>query len=191
MSKPMDSSETMVCRQARKRFPALINDRATPFNRRAAESLSVTERAAAERHLQTCARCAGEYRLMKLERSALDLSAAPDGLAPDPDFFVALRARIARGPETAAERATSASDESWAAALMLTARQFIPAMAMLLLLIIGATLVWSSKAPPENTQVAVRPSDRIMFNNLYDYPEPTPDDVLESLVAVEDKENGK
>jgi hypothetical protein len=63
---------------------------------------------------------------------------------------------------------------------------------MLLALIIGATLLWSS-APPRaaSAQATVRPSERVMFNNFYDYPEPTAEDVLETLVAVEEKENGK
>ena len=180
---------TIVCRQARKSFPALIEgSRVVPIR----EKLSVTERAATHRHLQTCERCAGEYRLFALGRAAMDQAAAAEVITPGEDFFKALRARIARGPERAGlERV----DESWAAALLLTARQLIPAMAMLLLIIIGATLVWnipesaSNKRPTASNQIPRR--ERIVFNDVYDVPAPTADDVLETLVAVEEKENAK
>jgi len=174
----------ILCRQARKRFAALDegND--------ASMSLSVTERAAANRHVETCSRCALEYRLFALQRATLDAGAA-EPIAPDEDFFKALRARIARGPELSPSRR---ADESWAAALLVTARQLVPAMAVLLLLMVGATLFWWQ--PPAETslvtsQAAVRPRERVVFPDMYDYPEPTRDDVLETLVAVEEKENGK
>jgi hypothetical protein len=125
---------------------------------------------------------------MTLYHTALNMSGSSERVEPGPEFFKALRARIERGPESLRAR----QEESWTAALFVTARQLIPAMAMLLVLIIGATLLWSS-APPRaaNAQATVRPSERVMFNNFYDYPEPTADDVLETLVAVEEKENGK
>jgi hypothetical protein len=63
-------------------------------------------------------------------------------------------------------------------------------MAMLLALIIGATLLWN-RTSTTTDQTALRPRDRILFNDIYDYPAPTQDDVLESLVAVEEKENGQ
>lgn len=189
MSKGSNES-TIVCRQARKRFPALVEDsRVVPIR----EKLSVTERAATQRHLQTCQRCAGEYRLFALGRTAMNQAAAAEAITPGEDFFKSLRARIVRGPEQVkAERA----DESWAAAMLLTARQLIPAMAMLLLIIIGATLVWNtdesspnSKKPTASNQIPRR--ERIVFNDVYDVPAPTADDVLETLVAVEEKENAK
>jgi len=68
----------------------------------------------------------------------------------------------------------------------LTARQLVPAMAVLLLLIIGATLLWN-QPPSDASQAAVRPRERVMFSDYYDYPAPTRDDVLETLVAVEEK----
>ena len=179
---------TIVCRQVRKSFPALIEgNRVVPIR----EKLSVTERAAAHRHLQTCERCAREYRLFALSRAAMDQAAAPEVITPGEDFFKALRAKIARGPERIVERI----DESWAAALMLTARQLIPAMAMLLLIIIGATFASNifekvpSKIPTASNQIPRR--ERIVFNDVYDVPAPTADDVLETLVAVEEKENAK
>src|SRR5262245_35930008 len=119
------SGETfMVCREARKRFAALRDDDAHH------DKLTATERAATERHVHTCSRCALEYRLFLLQRATLDAAAAPEPIAPDEDFFRGLRARIARGPELAPSRR---SDESWTAALLLTARQLLPAMAALLL----------------------------------------------------------
>jgi anti-sigma factor RsiW len=152
------------------------------------QSLGGADRAATHRHLQSCPRCAREYRLFEMGRAALDLTAAAEPVRPDDDFFTALRAQIARGQTD--ERAAQTGDESWAAAVFLTARQLIPAMAVLLLLIIGATLLWKS-APTEKNMADLRPRERVLFNQLYDYPEPTPDDVLETLVAVEEKENAK
>jgi hypothetical protein len=193
-SKRTDEGMTVVCREARRRFVALAGQtestRIVPIR----EKLSVTERATTERHLQTCRRCALEYRLFTLGRATLDAAAAGETIVPDQHFFNALRARIARGEESAGER----PDESWAAALSLTARQMIPAMAMLLLLIIGATLLWNSAPAKWNsssasgTRVADVPRrERIVMPDWYDYPAPTADDVLETLVAVEEKKNGK
>jgi hypothetical protein len=184
MTDKVGREPNIVCRQARKRFAAL-DERAA-----ASTSMSVTERAATNRHVQACSRCALEYRLFVLQRAALDAAAAAEPITPDEDFFRALRARIARGPALSPSRPP---DESWAAALLVTARQLVPAMAVLLLLMVGATLLWNQ--PPETSQVtsqaAVRPRERVVFPDMYDYPEPTRDDVLETLVAVEEKENGK
>jgi hypothetical protein len=87
-------------------------------------------------------------------------------------------------------QAVHSPDESWVAALSLMARQLIPAMAMLLILVIGATLFLNS-ATRGGSNIALGPSERVLFNDIYDYPEPTPDDVLETLVAVEEREDGK
>ena len=118
-------------------------------------------------------------------------AAHPEVVIPGEDFFKAVRARVARGPRASAvERA----DETWSAALLLTARQLIPAMAMLLLLIIGATFAWNSapaKVIPATAQNQIPRRERILLNDVYDVPAPTADDVLETLVAVEEKENGK
>ncbi|HKP85079.1 MAG TPA: hypothetical protein VJZ26_03215 [Blastocatellia bacterium] len=191
MSNGLSNTGTIACRQARKTFPALIeqsaDSRVVPIRRK----LTVTERAAAERHLQTCGRCAGEYRLLTLSHAAMDAAAAPEAVTPDEDFFKALRAAIARGEKGAWHQRT---DESWTAALALTARQLIPAMAMLLLLIIGATMLWSNTpnvAPKTTITSQIPRRERIVLNDIYDVPPPTADDVLETLVAVEEKENGK
>ena len=179
------NSGTVNCRQTRHRFPALADLSGADLS---GADLSGTDRAVTERHLQTCERCSREYTLFTLARAALDLAASSEPVRADNDFYAALRARIARGP--AGETSPRVADESWAAAVFLTARQLIPAMAVLLLLIIGATLM--SKGAPAVTDTAeIRPRERVLFNQLYDYPEPTPDDVLETLVAVEEKENGK
>lgn len=194
-SKRKAEDMTVMCREARRGFAALAgqveDSRIVPIR----EKLSVTERAAAERHLQTCAKCAREYRLFTLGRATLDAAATREAIEPDQHFFEALRARIARGEDVMARER---QDDSWAAALLLTARQMIPAMAMLLLLIIGATLLWSSAPTQWNSssssrgQVADVPRrERIVMPDLYDYPAPTADDVLETLVAVEEKKNGK
>jgi len=192
MNREMDR-DTITCRQAHKRLSALAKAEATGAN----HDLSATDRRATERHLETCARCALEYRILALSRTALDMAGSQEIITPDEDFFVALRARIARGPESAAERPAANGDESWAAALLLTARQLIPAMAVLLLLIVGATLLsnrTSLKPPIQGAglvEADLRPRERVVFGDIYDYPAPTRDDVLQTLVMVEDKENGK
>jgi hypothetical protein len=155
---------------------------------RPGSSFTAEEQAALESHLGSCRGCSLEHKTMTLYRTALDAAGSRERVEPGPEFFKAMRARIERGPESLLAR----QEESWTAALFVSARQLIPAMAMLLALIIGATLLWSS-APPRgaSAQATMRPSERVMFNSFYDYPEPTADDVLETLVAVEEKENGK
>jgi hypothetical protein len=174
----MSNTQTIGCRQARKRFPAF--DKTTT----ARETLAAAERATIERHLQDCANCGREYRIYALTRAALDGAAATEPMTADDAFLRGLRARINRGPEPPKSRP---AEETWAAALLLTARQLIPAMAMLLLLIIGATYVWSANVAQGNDRVALRPRERVMFSDMYDYPAPTRDDVLETLVASEEK----
>ena len=186
MTDRLGGKPNIICRQARKRFAVLDGGYAC------LTELSVTERAATNRHVQTCSRCALEYRLFALQRAALDAAAVAEPITPDEDFFRSLRARIARGPDPTFSRPHQ--DESWTAALLITARQLVPAMAVLVLLMLGATLLWN-QAPSETSQLtnqaAVRPRERVMFPDMYDYPEPTRDDVLETLVVVEEKENGK
>ena len=173
MSNEHNTQSDIGCRQTRKRFALLVEHHA------GGES-SIDE---AKRHLEKCSRCRLEYRLFSLQRATLDAAAAPEPVVPDEDFFKAVRARIARGPELYQMRR---NDESWASALLLTARQLIPAMAVLLLLIVGATLLWN-QAPSDANQAAVRPRERVVFSDIYDYPAPTRDDVLETLVAAEEK----
>lgn len=185
MIKKSSEEPNIVCSQARKRFAAL-EEESTHH-----EMSGSAERAVIRRHLQACSRCAREYRLFALQRSTLAAAAAPEPIAPDEDFFRALRARIARGPEVLPLRPL---DESWTAAMLLTARQLIPAMAMLLLLILGATLLWDQPSYNTNQAAVLRPRERVMFSDvtdLYEYPAPTREDVLDTLVAVEEKENGK
>ena len=175
----------IVCRQARKRFAALDEGNA------AAMSMSVTERAATNRHVQTCSRCALEYRLFALQRATLDAAAA-EPIAPDEDFFKALRARMRwylRLQPALAPLSSRPFDElsPRLAALLVTARQLLPAMAVLLLLMVGATLFWRQPPTLETSQAAVRPRERVVFSDMYDYPAPTRDDVLETLVTIEEK----
>jgi len=169
MSNEIYNDKSIGCREARSRFAALIEER---------DGADL-----AKLHVENCSRCALEFRLFWLQRATLNAAASPEPIIPDEDFFKALRARIARGSELSPRRR---EDESWAAALLLTARQLIPAMAALLLLIVGATLLWNH-APSDTNQAAVRPRERVVFSDIYDYPAPTRDDVLETLVAVEEK----
>ncbi len=184
MNKRMYRKARVNCRQARKQFRRLDERGAIAGAR---EQLSAQERAALERHIQACAGCASEYRLYALGLAALNLVAAPEPVRPDEGFFKALRARIARGPETISP--PQQQDESWAGALLVIARQMIPAMALLLILIVGATVLWNSSSKlnkPSSASQAARSTERVN-----DFPEPTPDDVFESVVAVEERWDGK
>jgi len=184
MSQKTGREETITCRVVRRRLPALLtarDARVVPIR----QALSVTERAATERHLQTCGHCAMEYRLLSLSRAAMDGAAAPEPIVPDEDFFKAVRARIHRGE--ASEASIERADESWATALFVTARQLIPAMALLLLLIISATFLWRSAPQKDNRAL----ESRNALPRLYDDPAPSADDALDSLMAVEEKKNGK
>jgi anti-sigma factor RsiW len=185
MNQQSGREERIRCRVARGRFPALLaaeDERATALR----SSLSAAEREAAKRHLQACEECATEYRLMALSRAVMDAAATVEPVAPDEDFFKAVRARIARGEASAAP--TERPEESWAAALLLTARQLIPVMALLLLLIIGATFLWNSAS--QKNVVPVQATNNTL-PRLFDDPAPSADDALDSFMAVEEKKNGK
>lgn len=139
----------------------------------------------AELHFQSCPQCARERRLLELQRAVLDLCGASEPITPDETFFIGLKARLAREASSLA-RSGRAGDDSWPAMVWASARQLIPIMAALLLLMLGATFLW--RTPPRGQEeAALRPSDRVLFNDVYEYPQPTTGDVLETLVAVEDK----
>ncbi|HEV8482999.1 MAG TPA: hypothetical protein VGV87_05525 [Blastocatellia bacterium] len=175
------NDNSMSCRRVRAQF-AVLTDRDTG-------RLGAAERGALGSHLDGCVRCAREYQLYTLGRNALEAAGSSEPITPDKEFFVALRARIARGPADAPVANRAIIDESWAAALLLTARQLLPAMAMLLALIIGATVIWNGRSRNPG-ELALRPSEVIVLGDMYEY-RPTADDVLETLVLVEDKENGR
>jgi len=173
MISKVNGETKMVCREAKKRFPLFY-----------ANAGDTPERKAIGAHLETCARCSMEYRLYSLQMATLDAAASSETISPDENFFRGLRARIARGPEVVSFGRSS--EEGWAGALLLTARQLIPAMALLILLMTGVTLFWNER-PAKVDQAALRPRDRVVFSDMYDYPAPTRDDVLETLVALEEK----
>jgi predicted anti-sigma-YlaC factor YlaD len=184
MNQQSGREEMIRCRVARGRLPALLaaEDTRAVFP---PHGLSAGERDGVERHLQTCEGCAAEYRLMALSRAVMDAAASPEPIAPDEDFFKAVRARIRRGEVKAA--AVDRPDESWAAALLLTARQLIPVMALLLLLIIGATFLWSNASQKGVPSL----QGKNALPRLFDDPAPSADDALDSFMAVEEKKNGK
>jgi hypothetical protein len=93
-----------------------------------------------------------------------------------------LRARI----EREASPKLSAVEDSFAGTVSLVARQMVPVMLGLILLIVGATLFWNSASFP-----VAGANDPVMMNQIIEYPQPTTDDVLGNLLAVEDKKNGK
>ncbi len=167
------------CRDARRLF--------VPMARR---DVDLSLRVLFDQHIESCARCARDYRFTRLSRAVLESAAVAEPVRPGSDFFVALRARIERGATDGARAQHPGADDGWAAVLMLTARQLIPVMALLLLIIIGATFVWG-RSTGNASQVATIPRERVLFSDMYDYPEPTSDDVLQTLVTLEEKENGQ
>jgi hypothetical protein len=166
MSRQIEKAAKRSCREVKQGFARLMQNRNQ-------EAFSTAEREAFELHLSHCGDCAREYRLFSLTRTALDLAASPQVIEPGKDFYVALRARIARGNEVSATPRSSA-DESWSAALLVTARQLMPALAMLLLVIIGATLLWQQPTPPDGNGEA-----QYKVRGL------TTGDMLDSIVAEE------
>ena len=178
------SNYGLTCREARAGLRSMISSGVI-------SSANLEANIEFDRHLDECASCTAEYEMLQLERAVLDASAAVEPVEPGPEFFAALRARIQREAEgTAAGR--YATEDAWANIVWLTARQLVPTMAVLLILIVGATLILSSRNnSPTGTAMMVRPSERVLFHDIYDTPQPTTDDVLETLVAVEDKDNGK
>src|ERR1051325_7990003 len=141
MSTQKETDRKLSCNEARQRFASLIQKQGD-------EAFLTRDGEAVASHLKGCRRCSQEYRLRSLTRLALDLTASPEAIEPGKEFFVQLRARIARGPEAPARYQ---AEESWSATLWLTARQMMPALAMLLLLIIGATILWSRSSATDRS----------------------------------------
>ncbi len=170
MSREIEKEIKRGCKEAKRGFALMLDKRIKNQND---NSVTTNEQQSLEFHLSNCSRCAQEYRLLSLTRTTLELAASPEVIEPDKDFFVALRARIARGPETVAISRNN-TDESWAAALWITARQMMPALAMLLLVIIGATLLWN-QSPSTDGSVEAQYKVRGL----------TTGDMLDSIVAEE------
>jgi hypothetical protein len=170
MSKQFEKETKLSCQAAKRGFALMFENHS---KNQSENSFANNARKALELHVSNCSRCAGEYRLFSLTRTTLDLAASPEVIEPDNDFFVALRARIARGDENLTTTRSS-TDESWAAALWITARQMMPALAMLLLLIIGATLLWN-QSPSNDTSVGAQYTVRGL----------TTGDMLDRIIAEE------
>jgi hypothetical protein len=183
-----DRTGVLRCRSVRGRLVAFIDQNSD--QERTAAGMSSAEREAIETHLQGCRRCVRRYRMGELERTVLYWAGAPEPVSPGDEFFAALRVRLARGPVETLQEAGSA-EESWATVLVM-ARQLIPAMAILLLLMLGATFLFDRQSTGVSSDISsVRPTERILFSDVYDLSNPTRDDVLETLVAIEEKEDGR
>src|SRR2546429_5176502 len=117
MTNELRDEASLSCRKVRKQFVLLQGNANVTHSAKAVNA-----------HLQTCSNCALEYRLFALQRATLDAAASAEPVTPDEQFFSGLRARIARGPALIPSRR---GEESWTAALLLTARQLVPAMAVL------------------------------------------------------------
>jgi hypothetical protein len=133
-------------------------------------------------HLERCGKCEAEAKIARFYRLVLSGGAAVATEAPDTDWFRGLRARIER--EEPANPLIA--QETFARTVSLVARQMAPVMIALVLLIVGATLFWSG-VPTQQ----VASNDPVLMNQVVEYPQPTRDDVLGNLLAVEDKKNGK
>ncbi len=189
------SAYGLSCRAARAGLRSMISSGviSSEWPRRLIESNFPVSDLDVERHVKDCPKCAAEFELIELERVVLDASAAAP-VEAGPEFFAALRARIQREADGPAAGRYNMED-AWANLVWVTARQLVPTMAILLILIVGATLIWGRNDAPQGTAsgtaMMLRPSERVLFHDIYDTPQPTTDDVLETLVAVEDKDNGK
>jgi hypothetical protein len=167
----------LTCRQARKQIRA--QGRLRPQG-----GIAETGDLGLTAHLSHCDRCEAEARINRLYRAIVCGDARPAGAedVPDATWFRGLMARIEReglpSPQVA--------EDSFAGIVWLAARQMVPAMVALVLLIVGATLFWN-RAP--NIQPGT--NDPVLMNQVVEYPQPTSDDVLGTLLAVEDKKNGK
>lgn len=169
----------MKCRDVRREF-ALVDQ-----NRR--QQSPGAHGRAVEQHLSECTECAREYRLYCLSRSVVELSAG-EPVSPSNEWFAGLKAAIARQSDAVGSRGLI--QDSWTALVWITAKQLIPIMAAVVMIILGASLLWRSN-PVSTNRSGIKASDRfVLSGRVYEYPKPTADDVIETLVAVEDK-NGK
>jgi anti-sigma factor RsiW len=180
MSTQKEKDRKIGCKEARQHFTYLIENQSKALQ---GDGLAARDSAALESHLQDCRRCNEEYRVLSLTQLTLRLAASPEIIEPNKEFFVALKARIARGPEVSAPQRSQA-EESWSATLWLTARQMMPALAMLLLLIIGATVLWSQSPATEKGSDTQAVELQTKVRGL------TASDMLDSIVS-EERENDK
>jgi hypothetical protein len=177
MSSENKNETKLSCREVKRRFALQQKNQS--------EGASIgNEREALQFHLSNCNTCAKEHRLLSLTRTVLDLAASPEFIEPNKEFFVALKARIARGTEIPVVVRNNA-EESWSA-LWLTARQLMPALAMILLVIIGATLLWQQPVSSETTVEAQYKVRGLTTGDMLDRIV-----AEERIVAAEEKGNDK
>jgi hypothetical protein len=166
MSRQIEKETKPGCREVRQSFAGILKNQSE-------DAFKVHRLETFKLHLNDCKGCAREYQLFSLGRTALDLAASPEVIEPGNEFFVGLRARIARGNEVSATPRNNA-EEPWTTALLITARQLMPALAMLLLIILGTTLLWQQPAGFDNNGEAT-----------YKVRGLTTGDMLDSIVAAE------
>lgn len=172
--RPVDE---LSCRQAKKMIRALQSPGPQGASGEAVES-DLTA------HLARCGKCESEARIARFYQLVL-VGGATAGMAteaPDSAWFRGLRARIER-EDLASPQVVQ---ESFTRTMSLVGRQMAPVMIVLVLLIVGATLFW--RGVPDQR---VANNDPVLMNQVVEYPQPTTDDVLGTLLAVEDKKNGK
>lgn len=171
---------SMKCREAQKAFVVLDRTRQSESDSR---DLLVEQ---VERHLSECGDCATEYRIQRLGKAVLRLAGAEPAQGPDREWFAVLKAKIAQQSDAVAPRV--ASEDSLPGLVWITAKQLIPIMTAVMVIILGVSLFWRTTVAPQDTGQA---SDRFLFSpQVYEYPQPTRDDVIDTLVAVEDR-NGR
>ena len=101
--------------------------------------LPPSESQAFERHLELCSRCGEAAKVARLS-SAL-LGALREEIAPDRTFYARLRTRIAQGGSSHAE--TTLLQVLW------FARRLVPAMALGVLLLAGASISLTGARSPQ------------------------------------------
>jgi hypothetical protein len=177
MSRQIEKETKPGCREVRQSFAGILKNQSE-------DAFKVHKLESFKLHLNGCKACAGEYQLFSLGRTALDLAASPEVIEPGKEFFVGLRARIARGNEVSATPRNNA-DESWSAALLITARQLMPALAMLLLVIIGATVLWQQPSVQDGNGEAQYKVRGLTTGDMLD------SIVAEERIVAEEKANDK
>ncbi len=118
----------MNCREVKRRL-----------EREGSGAMSPVERQALARHLEVCGRC-GEAATVAGLSSAL-LGALREEIAPDPTFYARLRARMAEG--------AASHSETTLLQIFGFARRLVPAMALGVLLLAGASISLTGPRSPQ------------------------------------------
>ena len=168
------------CREARKQFSVLArggfrltdeDGQGTPV----------------ENHIRSCSKCLDEYQLLALELTVVDLFGAAVTFQPEESFYYAVQNRIRREEY----KASLPSMDPWPTLLWGSAKQLIPAVSMLLLLIIGATLFWRTSSSNGNDQATNIEWSNLIAGEQYELSQPSLYDVAGTTAEKEENGNGR